>query len=81
MQTGSKSKRGGARPGSGRKPRNSEQITLRISPEIIGMIRLAAERAGISMSELAEKALKDYFAKEFLETNFRVQLFGKAAQK
>ena len=72
METEIKRGRGGARPGSGRKSRNTEQITLRISPETIQMLHVAAQHAGVSISELAEKAIKDYLAKEFLGKNFRL---------
>jgi hypothetical protein len=50
--------RGGKRAGSGRKPRNTKQITLRLSPETIAALHAEAEVLGITLSELAEKKLR-----------------------
>jgi hypothetical protein len=49
---------GGRRPGSGRKPRNTQQITLRLSPETIVALHAGAEKLGLTISELAEKKLQ-----------------------
>lgn len=53
-----KSTHGGKRPGSGRKPRDTQQVTLRLSPETIARLRAQAETLGLTMSEVAERKLK-----------------------
>lgn len=54
-----KAPRGGRRAGSGRRPRNTRQVTLRLSPETIGALHELALVAGLSISEVAERKLRE----------------------
>jgi hypothetical protein len=58
MEAETKFTRGGRRPGSGRKPRDTQQITLRLSPATIARLKSRANELEMTMSELAEKKLK-----------------------
>lgn len=49
---------GGRRAGSGRKRRNTRQISLRLSPDTIERLRAKAVSLAVTMSELAEKLLR-----------------------
>jgi predicted HicB family RNase H-like nuclease len=57
-ETALKSTRGGRREGSGRKPRDTQQVTLRLSPKTIAALHAKADNLGITLSALVEKKLK-----------------------
>ena len=54
----SKARRGGARPGSGRKPRDSVRLEVRIRPELREKLRRKAKQKGVTQVELVEEAIK-----------------------
>jgi hypothetical protein len=49
---------GGRRPNSGRKSRDTRQVTLRFSPATIAELRASARELEMTMSALVEKSLK-----------------------
>jgi predicted HicB family RNase H-like nuclease len=54
LESYDKKARGGKRPGSGRKKRNTVQLTIRLSREANERLRAQATAAGLSVSELVE---------------------------
>ena len=62
--TEKKSKRGGARPGSGPKPKPQEEKSVSFivscTRDELAKINAAAERAGVPRSRLILEAVKDY---------------------
>ena len=54
----SKSRRGGAREGAGRKPKNSVRLEVMIRPELREKIRRQAKQKGITQVELVEFAIE-----------------------
>jgi predicted HicB family RNase H-like nuclease len=53
-----KAKRGGARPGSGRKRRNAVRLDVRIRPELHEKLKLKAKQTGVTQVQLVESALE-----------------------
>jgi hypothetical protein len=53
------SRRGGRRAGSGRKPRDTRQVTLRLSPQTIRRLHEVAKELSIPISEVVEHCLKE----------------------
>lgn len=53
-----KARRGGARPGSGRKPKDSVRLEVMIRPELREKLRLKARQKGVTQVELVEEAIK-----------------------
>ena len=55
-----KTKHGGRREGAGRKPKGNprQQVTFRLSPEIVEKIKRKAEEAEIPRSRLVEEILE-----------------------
>ena len=54
----SKARRGGARPGAGRKGKNSVRLEVMISPELREKLRRKAKQKGVTQVELVEAAIK-----------------------
>lgn len=54
----SKGMRGGARPGAGRKPKESVRLEVRIRPELREKLRQRARQTGCTQVELVEAALE-----------------------
>jgi hypothetical protein len=50
---------GGHRAGSGRRRRDTRQVTLRLSPATITRLHKRAAELGVSLSQLTEGRLKD----------------------
>ena len=50
-------RRGGARPGAGRKPTGRQPVLLRLTPATVRALRAAARRQGKTLSDLAEERL------------------------
>ena len=53
-----KAKRGGARPGAGRKPKDSVRLEVKIRPELREKLRRKAKQRGVTQVELVEEAIK-----------------------
>lgn len=54
----SKARRGGPRPGAGRKPRESVRLEVRIRPELREKLRRKARQTGRTQVDLVEAALE-----------------------
>jgi hypothetical protein len=55
------SKRGGKRAGSGRKKLNRHSVSARVGNELYTVLRNAATKQGVTMSDLVESALEEKF--------------------
>mgnify|MGYP006267561697 FL=1 len=53
-----KARRGGARPGSGRKPKDSVRLEVMIRPELREKLRRKARQQGVTQVALVEEAIK-----------------------
>lgn len=53
-----KAGRGGARPGAGRKPKNSVRLEVMIRPELREKLRRKAKQKGVTQVELVESAIE-----------------------
>ena len=54
----SKGVRGGARPGAGRKPKESVRLEVRIRPDLREKIRRKARESGLTQVELVEQVIE-----------------------
>lgn len=54
----SKARRGGARPGAGRKSKESVRLEVRIRPELREKLRRKAKQKGVTQVELVEEAIE-----------------------
>ncbi|MEZ5277081.1 MAG: hypothetical protein R3F07_11925 [Opitutaceae bacterium] len=53
----SKAKRGGARPGAGRKPKESVRLQVSLRPEVREKLRRQATQRGMTQTALLEEAI------------------------
>jgi hypothetical protein len=53
-----KARRGGARPGFGRKPKDSVRLEVMIRPELREKLRRKARQQGVTQVSLVEEAIK-----------------------
>ena len=51
-------KRGGKREGAGRKKRDTEAISVRLSSEVVARIRAEAKESKCSLGEIVERYIK-----------------------
>lgn len=54
----SKAKRGGARPGAGRKPKPAARLEVMIRPELRDKLRRMAQEQGVTQVRLVESAIE-----------------------
>lgn len=53
-----KARRGGARPGAGRKPKDSVRLEVMIRPELRDKLRRKAKQKGVTQVALVEEAIE-----------------------
>ena len=57
----SKERRGGARPGAGRKSEDKKQVATKLAPDVINMIDVLKKETNLPKAQIIESAVREYF--------------------